>query len=330
MSVPIVIAVWTISLSITLINSLIKKKDKYILDDEAYMVSSSRMILIFWSGLNILCSGFTIWFFSYIIETNQAKDLWYVDVLGLIFSFMSLWLYWERFSFRVRVSKKTFTVRNFFMKEKEYSFTDLTDYMESSLYGDGIVSVIDAYINNKCVISSNEWDIGYDKLRKDIKKHIKKNVQNVKKDIMLTAHLPLPILFIILGFVAIYGFFIVLSDFKEYGYVYGAENYPFKGIEFIILLLFIILAFIFYGLKHLTSKIYIHENSIIYKKYFFIKKYYSFKDFSYIVKKDEGGNHVIKIYDKNHSKIITIPSFYKNKDILIARLRSHGIKIKDI
>lgn len=298
-------------------------------NNSTYIVSSSKDSLIFFAILDIIIIGFTICFFYYIFKTNQQNDLWYGALFMIIFSFMGLWLFWERLSFKIKVYKNNFIVRNFFMREKKYKFEDLTDYMEYSLYRLGFVSVIDAYINNKCVISISEWDIDYDKLRKDIKKHINKNVQNIKKDITLTAHLSQPILFIILSFATIYLFFMVFPDFKKYGYLYSAENFPFKGIELIILLFIIALGLMLYGIKHLTSKIYIHERKVIYKKYFFIKKYYHFTDFSYFVVKNEGGNSVIKIYDRNNKKIVTIPDFYKNKYIFILRAKQYGIKIKE-
>ena len=327
MKIPTIIMIWIVFSVLTTLVLFLKNKD--VKKEETYIVSSSKVVLIFFAILNIIVIGFTIWFFYYIFKTNQKNDLWYVALLSIIFSFMGFWLFWERLSFKIKVYKDDLIVRSFFMREKKYKFEDLTDYMEYSLYGNGLVSVIDAYINNKCVISTNELDIGYDKLRKDIKKYINKNVQNIKKDITLTAHLPLPILSIILGLVTIYGFFMSFYDFKQYGYVYSAEKFPFKGIELIILLFIIALGFILYGIKHVTSKIYIHEKKVIYKKYFFIKKYYNFKDFSCFVVKDEGGNSVIKIYDRNNKKIVTIPDFYKNKYIFILRAKQYGIKIKE-
>ena len=82
-------------------------------NNSTYIVSSSKVVLIFLAILNIIVIGFSIWFFNYIFKTNQQNDLWYVALLSIIFSFMGFWLFWERLSFKIKVYKDDLIVRSF-------------------------------------------------------------------------------------------------------------------------------------------------------------------------------------------------------------------------
>ena len=323
MRIPTIIMIWIVFSVLTTLVLFFKNKD--VKKEETYIVSSSKVLIIFFGLLTISLSIFTIYFFLHIKLHNGSKDEWYAVVMGLIFTIASLYVYIDILKYKVIVEKNKFIVKKLFSKETSYYFNDLTGYIDIDYNSPESFEI---FIYDKRILTVSQWENGYEEFKNTVKKYVNKNAVTIPKMYKVFCGFPENIYYLLLSIIIGIINYFMIGDYYFYGYLGGYESLYFKGGEILFILIVAFVLSIYMWIKQIGENLYVYNDKIVHTKFFFIKSIYYYKDIIYKLSDETDiQKSNIKIYYKNHSKkIISISSYYKNKVILSKTLKTKKVK----
>lgn len=304
-------------LALSTISYFVNKSNRKIeqdFDEETYIVSSSTATKIVIFIGTIFALIITHFIMKELLSLKPFDPLWWFYLISPLAVVIGVIAYWERNCFRVLVYKDKFIVRNLFLKEREYSFTSLTDYFDSDAeYGIGSFEV---YVGNKCVLEINSWDVGYWQLRDKIQKCVDKKNNEINQISVVTRK------FTPLSVIVIYTIFVLMCYYYVLGEISGiiAEPEKILGIIFLIA--------IGYGsikrcLTDLTVRIHLQSDKLTYHALFFIKKTFNISElrFEDSQKYGKGTYNVYLISGEEIKKVFVVPPYYKRAYALKRKLK---------